>query len=181
MNTNILSAIPAPAFNFAPRLKKKTRFVTVLLWKRNAKWSLLAVILLSPSLLFAQPYSISWYKIAGGGGTITNGQLSVTGTIGQADAGGPMTGPGYVLTGGFWALYAVQTPGAPVLSIQLTATNTALVFWSSVATGYALQVTTNLATPNWVAATETVTNNGTIQYIISSPPTGNRFYRLKHP
>ena len=40
---------------------------------------------------------------------------SVSGTIGQHDAGGPMTGGNYSLTGGFWALYAVQTPGAPCL------------------------------------------------------------------
>jgi len=28
-----------------------------------------------------------------------------------------MTGGSYSLTGGFWALYAVQTPGAPTLTI----------------------------------------------------------------
>src|ERR1700679_2210350 len=65
----------------------------------------------------AQSYSINWYKISGGGGTSTNGQYSVSGTIGQPDASTAMTGGNYSLTGGFWALYAVQVPGAPVLTI----------------------------------------------------------------
>jgi len=53
-------------------------------------------------------------SVAGGGGTSAGGGYSVSGTLGQHDAGGPMTGNGYSLTGGFWALFAVQTPGAPV-------------------------------------------------------------------
>ena len=36
----------------------------------------------------AQPYSIDWFKIAGGGGTSTGGNYSLSGTIGQHDAGG---------------------------------------------------------------------------------------------
>ncbi len=129
----------------------------------------------------AQSYSIDWYKIAGGGGTSTNGQYSLSGTIGQHDAGGPMTGGDFSLTGGFWALFAVQTPGAPVLTIMLTSTNTAMVYWPSPSTGFNLQQNTNLATTNWVAVTNTVTDNGTIRFIIVNPPTGNRFYRLFKP
>ena len=129
----------------------------------------------------AQSYSIDWYKVSGGGGTSTGGVYSVSGTIGQHDAGGPMTGGNYSLTGGFWALYAVQTPGAPVLSIKLTTTNTAQVYWPSPSTGYSLQVSTNLASSNWTTPSESVTDNGTIKYIIVNPPTGNRFYRLYKP
>ena len=137
--------------------------------------------LLLPAFSQAQSYSIDWYKIAGGGGTSTGGVFTVTGTIGQADASGAMTGPGYSLTGGFWSLYAVQSPGAPVLDIKLTTTNTAMVYWPSPSTGYNLQVNTNLATTNWVTPAESVTGNGTIRYIIVNPPTGNQFFRLKSP
>jgi|ERR1022692_1102587 hypothetical protein len=131
--------------------------------------------------LYAQSYSIDWYKASGGGGTSTGGVYSISGTIGQHDAGGPMTGGNYSLTGGFWALYAVQTPGAPVLSIKLTATNTAMVYWPSPSAGYNLQVNTNLIATNWVTPAESVTDNGTIKFIIVNPPRGNRFYRLKNP
>jgi hypothetical protein len=126
-----------------------------------------------------QNYSIDWYKVSGGGGTSTSSVYSVGGTIGQHDAGGPMTGGNYSLTGGFWSLYAMQTPGAPVLNIKLTTTNTAMVYWPSFSTGYNLQVNTNLATTNWVTPAESVTDSGTIKYILVNPPVGDRFYRLK--
>ena len=79
--------------------------------------------------LAAQQYSIDWHKISGGGGTSTGGVYSVSGTIGQHDAtaNNALTGGSYSVTGGFWSLYAVQTPGAPLLSIRLTSTNTAMV------------------------------------------------------
>ena len=53
-----------------------------------------------------QSYSIEWYKIAGGGGTSTGAVYSVSGTIGQQDAGGPMSGANYSMIGGFWAVFA---------------------------------------------------------------------------
>jgi len=139
-------------------------------------------LLLAALTARAQPYSIDWYKVSGGGGmNSTGGAYQVSGTIGQHDAGGAMTGGGYSLTGGFWALYAVQTVGAPVLGIQLTTTNTALVYWPSPSTGFKLEVNTDLATANWVTNSQTVTDNGTIRYIVVNPPAGNRFYRLKSP
>jgi hypothetical protein len=145
------------------------------------KKMILLFTLLLPALGFAQQYSIDWYKVAGGGGTSTGGVYSVSGTIGQHDAGGPMTGGNFSLTGGFWALYAVQTPGAPLLSIKLTTTNTAMVYWTSPSTGYNLQVNTNLTTTNWVTPAEGVTDDGSIKYIIVNPPVGSRYYRLKNP
>ena len=138
-------------------------------------------LLLATSVARAQPYSVEWYKVSGGGGTSTGGTYQVSGTLGQPDASGAMSGGNYSVTGGFWSLYAVQTPGAPVLSIKLTTTNTAMVYWPSPSTGFNLEVNTNLATANWVTNSQSVTDNGTIKYILVNPPTGNRFYRLKSP
>src|SRR4029453_11581019 len=91
----------------------------------------------------AQTYAINWYTIDGGGGTSTGGVYSVTGTIGQPDAG-KMTGGNYTIDGGFWGIIAaVQTAGAPLLSIARTTTNTVAVFWPSPSTGFNLQVNTN--------------------------------------
>jgi hypothetical protein len=142
---------------------------------------ILILTLLLPLGSHAQSYSINWLTIASGGGTSTGGVYTVTTTIGQSIAGGTMTGVYYAVTTGFWSPFAVQTPGAPVLSITLTATNTAMVYWPSPSTGYSLQVNTDLTTTNWVAPPETVTDNGTIKLIIVNPPTGKRFYRLQHP
>jgi hypothetical protein len=124
-------------------------------------------------------YSITWYKVSGGGGTSTNAVYSLSGTVGQHDGGGPMTGGAYSLSGGFWALSAIQTAGAPLLTITLTTTNTALITWPSPSIGYNPQQNDDLTTSNWVPPVESVSDNGTIKYIVVNPPTGNRYYRLK--
>ena len=141
-------------------------------------------LLLIPAIGFAQQYSIDWFTIDGGGGTSTGGVYSVSGTIGQPDANAtPMTGGNFSLTGGFWSLLSVvPTPGAPLLSITLTTTNTALVSWPSPSTGFNLQVNTNsVASVNWSNAPGTIQDDGTIKYLIVNPPAGNRFYRLFKP
>ncbi|HXJ72420.1 MAG TPA: hypothetical protein VNM37_06190, partial [Candidatus Dormibacteraeota bacterium] len=128
-------------------------------------------------------FSIDWFTIDGGGGTSTGGVYSVSGTIGQPDAGLTMSGGNFSLTGGFWSLLStVQTPGAPLLSISLTSSNTALVSWPSASAGFNLQQNTNsISTANWSGVPTTPTDNGTIKYIIVNPPTGTRFYRLSRP
>ncbi|MDQ6631805.1 MAG: hypothetical protein M3Y82_08605 [Verrucomicrobiota bacterium] len=145
----------------------------------------LAILMLGPgavSSLPAQSYSIDWFTIDGGGGSSAGGTYSLSGTIGQPDASQqPMTGGNFSLVGGFWSLVAVQTPGAPLLTITLTSTNTAVVSWPSPSTGFALQQNSDLNSANWTPPLETVLDNGVIKYIIVNPPTGNRFYRLIKP
>ncbi len=57
-------------------------------------------------------FAIDWDTIDGGGGQSSGGTFALQGTIGQHDAGGPMTGAKFALTGGFWAGVA-SAPGAP--------------------------------------------------------------------
>jgi len=60
----------------------------------------------------AQPFAIDWYTIDGGGGTSTGGDFSLSGTIGQPDAG-VMSGGDFTLTGGFWAFQSNTGPTCP--------------------------------------------------------------------
>ena len=130
----------------------------------------------------AQNFNIDWFTTDGGGGTSTGGAFSLSGTIGQPDANPlALTGGHFSLVGGFWSLFAVPTPGAPLLTIRLTTTNTAVVSWPSPSTGFILQQNADLDTTNWVAAPQAVTDNGTSRFINVNPPTGNRFYRLFKP
>src|ERR1019366_3678355 len=130
---------------------------------------------LLPAAGFAQSYSIDWYKIAGGGGTSTGGVYSVSGTIGQPDASGAMSGGNYSVTGGFWSLISVvQTPGAPLLTITYSG-NQAIVSWSPSVTGWTLQTNNNLATGTWGNYLGAVSNNR----VTNSPSQGNLFFRLK--
>lgn len=129
----------------------------------------------------AQNYSIDWYKVAGGGGTSTNGRYSVSGTIGQPDASGAMSGGQYSVTGGFWAfINVVQTPGAPTLYISHSG-NTVTVYWQNIA-GWNLVQDGNVATPmaSWSASSSPMLTNGT-NYLNLVNPSGNLFFRLKKP
>jgi len=130
---------------------------------------------------YGQSYSINWYKIAGGGGTSTGGVYSVSGTIGQHDAGGPLTGGNYSLTGGFWALISVvQTPGAPNLYITHSG-NTVTVYWQNVS-GWTLRQNPVLNNASgWTLNTSWATGgDGTNRLNLVSPP-GNLFFRLSNP
>ena len=84
-----------------------------------------------------------------------------------------MTGGNYSLTGGFWSLYAVQTPGAPLLTINQVG-NQAIVSWDAFVSGWTLQTNVNLAAPTWGNYVGTVVNNRTT----NSSPKGNLFFRL---
>ena len=142
----------------------KIRFSFVCLW-----------ILLGIYGASAQQYSIDWYKVSGGGGTSSNSQYSVSGTIGQPDAGVAMSGGNYSVTGGFWRLISVvQTPGAPLLTITHVG-NQAIVSWDPSVTGWTLQTNNNLATGIWGNYLGAVSNNSAT----NSPPTGTVFFRLK--
>ena len=49
------------------------------------------------------PFTLDWFTIDNGGTMSSgDGRLALSGTIGQADAGGGMIGEGLELTGGFW-------------------------------------------------------------------------------
>ena len=123
-------------------------------------------------------YSIPWYTIDGGGGTSTNGQYSITGTIGQADADGAMTGGSYSLTGGFWSLIAVvRSSEAPTLYVA-HADNSVTVYWQNTGT-WTLQQNADLTVPaNWVNTGGVITSNGT-NYLTIVNPTGRLFFCLK--
>jgi hypothetical protein len=143
--------------------------------------AILGVAILGPSVRAQSTnYSISWYTIAGGGGTSSGGNYAVSGTIGQ-HATASMSGGTYSLTGGFWSIIAaVQTPGAPLLSVTL-AGKQATVSWSAPASGFVLEESPNLNAGSWsVSSTTFSTNNGVISATVPAG-SGYQFYRLHNP
>ncbi|HMJ88947.1 MAG TPA: hypothetical protein VK530_03980 [Candidatus Acidoferrum sp.] len=132
----------------------------------------------------AQSYSIDWFTIDGGGGTSTGGVYSVSGTIGQPDAGTLTNGP-YSLVGGFWGgVNVIQTPGAPLLSVEKLVGGNVRVFWPLPANGFVLDQTTALtSTPAatvWNQVPFPYQTNAT-HISITVTPSGVLFYRLRHP
>ena len=142
------------------------------------------LILCGAALLNAQPYAIDWYTIDGSGGTSSSGGYSVDGTIGQHAAGETMAGGNFSLTGGFWAAFAVQTPGAPLLSIERT-NGVVRLFWPLPATGFVLEQAPAIGSPpaaiSWSQVPWPYQTNATQIFITVPAPSGDKFYRLHRP
>jgi len=119
---------------------------------------------------------ITWSKVSGGGGTSIGGAYAVSGTIGQPDAGYVMAGGNYSLQGGFWALVAVQVPGAPVLTIVPIGAGQASISWSPDSPGWVLQETLSLSAAAWANSSSGSTNHVVVPFEV---PT--KFYRLNKP
>lgn len=143
---------------------------------------LLGLVILAPLAARCQNYTIDWFTIDGGGGTSTGGVYSLSGTIGQPDAG-RMTGASYALDGGFWGFVgAVQTVGSPLLSVERLGTSVR-VFWPLPATGFVLDETGALGGPpaSWLLVGSPYQTNATHISITVPAPVGNKFYRLRRP
>lgn len=138
----------------------------------------LALLAVTGSFLAAGQYSIDWFKVAGGGSmSSTGGVYSVSGTIGQPEAGGPMTNGQYSVTGGFWVLpEAVQVAGAPLLKISPASPGSATISWTPDATGWVLQENANLGSTNWINSASGGSNPAIVPTALS-----RKFYRLHKP
>ena len=127
----------------------------------------------------AQSFSIDWFTIDGGGGTSTGGVYSVSGTVGQPDAG-TLSGGSYTLAGGFWGIVsAVQTPDAPLLSIERIG-GAVRVFWPKPSTGFVLDQSLTV-TGAWSQVSFSYMTNAADISISVPSPVGNKFYRLRFP
>lgn len=136
--------------------------------------------------LSAQTFSLPWFTLNGGGGTSTGGVFSVSGTIGQPDAGGPSTNGAYALVGGFWGMTAIlQTPGAPILGIERLAGGNVRLFWNLPATGFQLEQTAALAEPSvgpvWTPVVSPYQTNAPHITVTVPASTGDRMFRLRKP
>jgi hypothetical protein len=127
-------------------------------------------------------YAIDWFTVDGGGGTSTGGVYTVSGTVGQPDAG-TMNGGGYTLAGGFWGIVgAVQAAGAPYLTIARS-NLWVIVSWPLPAPGWRLHATTNLigAGSVWSEIPPPYQTNGATLQVVQPLLGGNKFYRLHKP
>jgi hypothetical protein len=118
-------------------------------------------------------FALDWSAIDGGGGTSTGGVYSVSGTVGQPEAGRMSGGP-FTLEGGFWPGVIVPSAGeAPSLFIQASSDSVTLS-WSPATPGFELEAAADLTGAAWSPAP--AGNPVTI------PISGSaRFYRLRKP
>ena len=72
--------------------------------KRRLVFTLVLVLILfaSGAALAADSYNLSWWTVDNGGGSSSGNGYTLSGTIGQPDAGTIASGGEYTLAGGFW-------------------------------------------------------------------------------
>ena len=142
-------------------------------------WRSLAILLVAPTMTPAQ-VSLNWHTIDGGGGASGGGAYALNGSIGQSGAG-PLAGGSYSIAGGFWGGLAVQTPGAPLLSVTLSNASV-IVYWPRPAIGFVLdQAVAPAGAPgSWTPVTLPYGTNATHIYF-TTPAAGSKFYRLRRP
>ena len=144
-----------------------------------AKVLLVSAVALCAQRALAQSFSIGRFTVAGGDvSTSAGGTFALSGTIGQSDASPqPMVGGGFSLIGGVWSLFAVQTPGAPLLSVERQG-EAVRVFWPLSAIGFVLDQSPGV-TGDWSQVSFPYTTNSTGISISVPTTTGNKFYRLR--
>ncbi|MCB9913327.1 MAG: hypothetical protein H6827_10045 [Planctomycetes bacterium] len=129
---------------------------------------------------FAQ-YSIEWSTIDGGGGTSTGGDYSLSGTVGQPDAG-EMSGGEFALSGGFWSVLAVvESPGTPALTIYRNAQGSAVISWPAPSSGWVLEQNPDLGTDDWSVVDSAPVEVGSNLQVTISPLDTEGYYRLHRP
>jgi hypothetical protein len=158
------SPLPLSAGGARPVVSKSARGLA-----QSKTWrSFVALCLLTSALCLpaSGQYAIDWHTIDACGGTSTGSVYSVTGTIGQPDAGGPMTNGQYSVTGGFWA---------PTLTIAPASPGNATISWTPATPGFVLQETVNLSVM-WTNSPGGATNP-----IVVPATLPTKFYRQFHP
>jgi len=119
-------------------------------------------------------FSIDWYKISGGGGGSTGGVYSLSGTIGQPDAGA-MSGGNYSLAGGFWSIITAAAGGPPFLAISAGNGPVLIISWPASLSGYQLQSTPSVLPVAWTNVPQSPTlSNG--RYTVSILATNSAAY-----
>jgi len=136
-----------------------------------AAFSLL-ITLLSAVSVTAQNYRIDWFTIDGGGGTSSGGQYTLSGTIGQPDAG-ELKGGDYVLEGGFWGEILMQLV-APRLYIERSVDHV-VISWAANIPGFYLQESPTIGPASWSNSARGSSNPAVVP---SAGP--SRFFQLSN-
>src|SRR5262245_14178256 len=130
----------------------------------------------------AQDFTLEASAISGGGGQSSSSDFELSATIGQVDAGS-MSGGDFALDGGFWSIIAaVDTQGAPTLTISASGNQVTISWPESGSAGFALEVANALAIPpaatTWTPVNATPQTNNGIESVQLFLAEGPQFYRL---
>ena len=80
---------------------------------------LMTLILVSVVLASPQAFDLSRWTVDGGGGSISGGNFTLSGTIGQPDTSPLMNGGDFTIVGGYWgggAMFAQNKQYLPIVT-----------------------------------------------------------------
>ena len=167
----------------------KSNFVMIRLSPARSSRCLVWRLALAAGLLCAaaaraqsgRGYELKHSAFTGGSGSATNSSYRLTASFNPSKTGVATNG-GYSLAGNFPGIYVVQTPGAPLLSITRSGTGFVLA-WPNPSTGFKLQSTASLTTPDWadVALPVVVTGGNKTVTVPPAPADSMSYYRLMKP
>lgn len=123
-------------------------------------------------------FSIDWFTIDGGGGSMSGGVFVLDGTTGQPDAGPVTLASGtQFIKGGFWALdFSALGNLAPTLQLQQTGFSELTLSWYPDTPGFLLQQSLTLTPDSWTTLPSTPGNPAIL------PMSGDHlFFRLIKP
>jgi hypothetical protein len=121
--------------------------------------------------------AIRSYGMAQDNTTETNGPLLLqdihTNQVTVSGGGFTYAFPPYSMT-----LFTL-VPTGPSLAVSQNGSGTVVVSWPGPSAGWNLLQNTDLTTTNWTTPPETIQNDGTNNFILITPPVGNRFFELR--
>jgi hypothetical protein len=136
------------------------------------------VLAIIPGYAPAQGYEVGWFTVDGGGGASSGGEFSISGTIGQPDAG-LLSGGGFTIEGGFWSdVSIIQATGAPPLSIQPAGSN-AIVSWPVGVAGFSLEESAMIDNGVWSTTPQAILDTATKHTVTVPVVSVRKIYRLK--
>ena len=142
-------------------------------------WIIPVVLLIHvPSGRADDAFSIDWFTVNGGAGSMTGGTFALDATIGQSDAGiSTLVNARQFLRGGFWSLDYIAPEGSvPKLVIDLGGPTGLILSWYPDVPGFVLQKSMTLLPDSWMTLSPGPPNPATLS---AMPP--RQFFRLLKP
>jgi hypothetical protein len=137
--------------------------------------TLLTTLSVYPRLAHGRGYRMDWQTVAAGGGQSSGGNFSLSGTIGQPDAGFS-AGGAYVQQSGFWS--DAQNAVGPTLHIERSGSDWNLS-WPATFQGFRLETTTQITSQSWTDLGIGI-SSGTNRSVAVPVTESTRFFRLRN-
>ncbi len=137
------------------------------------------LLLASRPLARAQDqFRLDWWSVNAGGGTSSDAQFAVSGTLGQRGVG-VMTGGPFMLAGGLWWAVELPAPTAPLLGARLSG-NKVVLSWPASEQGCTLETTGDLGdASSWNTLSLIPVIVGSQDTVTIPIQAGSHFYRLR--